>query len=179
VGHIRARSLAAKTLRQGFYWPAMIDDAAKLVSTGEVCQRFSRKTKAPTQPVQLIAPSWSLQRWRIDIVEKWSPVQGNYTFTVVVVEYFTKWIEVKPLTNVSSASIKKFFSQINICCYGVPRHITIDNAMFKEFCHQVGTKVTFASVYHPQSNGAAERANSLIFKAMKKILQGEKKGKWA
>jgi hypothetical protein len=34
-------------------------------------------------------------------------------------------------------------------------------------------------VYHPQSNGAVERANSLIFRAMKKILEGEKKGKWA
>jgi hypothetical protein len=32
-------------------------------------------------------------------------------------------------------------------------------------------KVTFALVYHPQSNGA-------IKKAMKKILEGEKKGKW-
>jgi hypothetical protein len=34
-------------------------------------------------------------------------------------------------------------------------------------------------VYHPQSNGAVERANSLIFEAMKKMLEGEKKGKWA
>jgi hypothetical protein len=40
-------------------------------------------------------------------------------------------------------------------------------------------KVTFISVYHPQSNGAVERDNSLIFKAIKKILEGEKKGKWA
>jgi hypothetical protein len=32
---------------------------------------------------------------------------------------------------------------------------------------------------HPQSNGAVERANALIFKAIKKILKGEKKGKWA
>jgi hypothetical protein len=40
-------------------------------------------------------------------------------------------------------------------------------------------KVAFASVYHPQSNGAVKRANSLIFEAIKKILEGEKKDKWA
>jgi hypothetical protein len=38
-------------------------------------------------------------------------------------------------------------------------------------------KVSFASIYHPQSNGSIERANALIFEAIKKI--GEKKGKWA
>jgi hypothetical protein len=41
------------------------------------------------------------------------------------------------------------------------------------------TKVAFASVYHPPSNGAVKRANFLIFEAIKKILEGEKKGKWA
>jgi hypothetical protein len=50
--------------------------------------------------------------------------------------------------------------------------------MFKDFCHWVGTKVSFTSVYHPQSNGAIERAKGLIFEAIKKILEGEKKGKW-
>jgi hypothetical protein len=117
----------------------MINYAAKLVSTCEACQRFSRKTKALAQPVQLIAPSWPLQRWGIDIIGKSTPAQDNYTFTVVVVEHFTKWIEAMPLTNMSSASTKKFFWQNIICRYGVPRHITInnvkyfDNAMFKEF----------------------------------------------
>jgi hypothetical protein len=38
-------------------------------------------------------------------------------------------------------------------------------------------KVAFALVYHPQSNGAIERVNALIFEAIKKILEGEKKGK--
>jgi IS30 family transposase len=51
--------------------------------------------------------------------------------------------------------------------------------MFNDFCHQIGMKVAFASVYHPQTNGAVERANGLIFKAIKKNLDGEKKGKWA
>jgi hypothetical protein len=50
--------------------------------------------------------------------------------------------------------------------------------MFKDFYHQVRMKVAFASVYHPQSNGAVERANTLIFEAIKKILEGKKKGKW-
>jgi hypothetical protein len=59
-----------------------------------------------------------------------TPTQGNYTFAVVAVEYFTKWIEVKPLTNVSSTSIKKFFGQNIICHYAIPRHITIDNAKY-------------------------------------------------
>jgi hypothetical protein len=50
--------------------------------------------------------------------------------------------------------------------------------MFKDFYQQVGINVAFTSVYHPQSNGAVETANVLIFEAIKKILEGEKKGKW-
>jgi hypothetical protein len=82
----------------------MIDDAAKLVTTCEACQKFSHRYKAPAQPSQLIAPSWPLQWWGIDIVGKLTPAQGNYTFAIVVVEYFTKWVEAKPVTNITSAT---------------------------------------------------------------------------
>jgi hypothetical protein len=50
--------------------------------------------------------------------------------------------------------------------------------MFKDFYHQVEMMVVFTSVYQPQSNGALERANALICESIKKILEGEKKGKW-
>jgi hypothetical protein len=115
--HIGARALAAKVLRQGFYCPAMINDAVKLVSTCEAYQRFSRKMRAPVQPVQLIALLCPLQRWGIDIVGKLTPAQGNYTFTVVAIKYFMKWIEAKPLMNVSTTTIIKFFWQNIICQY--------------------------------------------------------------
>jgi hypothetical protein len=140
----------------------MIDDARKLLSTCEACQKFSHCCKALVQPLQLIAPSWPLQRRGIDIVGKPTLAQRNYTFIIVVVEYFTKWVEAKPITNITSATIQKFFWQNIICRYGVPQQITIDNvkyfdsAMFNDFCHQVGAKVSFTSVYHPQSNGAIE-----------------------
>jgi hypothetical protein len=48
--HIGARALAVNVLQQRFYWLAMIDDAAKLVSTCEGCQKFSHRSKAPAQP---------------------------------------------------------------------------------------------------------------------------------
>jgi hypothetical protein len=104
-GRIGARALAVKVLRQGFYWPTMIDDAAKLVATCEACQKFSHRCRAPAQPSQLIAPSWPLQWWGIDIISKPTPAQGNYTFTIVTVEYFTKWVEAKPVTNITSAAV--------------------------------------------------------------------------
>jgi hypothetical protein len=103
-----------------------------------------------------------LQWWGIDIVRKLTPAQGNYTFTIVAVEYFTKWIEAKLVTNIASATIQKKFWQNIICHYEVPQQITVDNAnyfdsaMFKDFCHQVRMKVSFASVYHSQSNRAVE-----------------------
>jgi hypothetical protein len=108
-GHIGARALAAKVLQQGFYWPTMIDDAAKLASTHKACQKFSHQSKCPTQPSQLIAPSWPLWQWGIDIMGKLTPAQGDCTFAVVAVEYFTKWTEAKPVTNLSSTTIQKNF----------------------------------------------------------------------
>ena len=38
--------------------------------------------------------------------------------------------------------------------------------------------VAFALVYHPESNGAVERANRIIFSAIAKILFNLRKGKW-
>jgi sulfur relay (sulfurtransferase) DsrC/TusE family protein len=109
--HIGARALATKVLKQRFYWPVVIDDTPKLVSMCEACQKFSHKLKASAQVLQLIAPSWPLERWGIDTIGKLTPAQGNYTFTVMAVEYFMKWIKAKPLTNVSSTTIRKFFWQ--------------------------------------------------------------------
>jgi IS30 family transposase len=50
----------------------------------------------------------------------------------------------------------------------VPKAITVDNGTqfdaktFKDFCDQIGTKIYFASVRHPESNGLVERANVII-----------------
>jgi hypothetical protein len=126
-GHIGARALTVKVSRQGFYWPSIIDDASKLVKTCQACQKFSLNTQTSSQPSQHITPSWPLQRWGIDIVGPLTTAQGNYKYAVVAVQYFTKWIEAKPLVNIAVAGLKRFFSQNIICHFGVPKEITVDN----------------------------------------------------
>jgi hypothetical protein len=39
-------------------------------------------------------------------------------------------------------------------------------------------KLRFASLYHPKSNGAVERANGIIFIGIKKNITKQPKGKW-
>jgi hypothetical protein len=125
-----------------------------------------------------------MQRWGINIVGLLTTAQGNYKYAVVVVQYFTKWIEVKPLVNIAAAGLKRFVWKYIICHFRVPRKIAVDNGkqfdchIFKDFCHQMGVEAAFVSVYHPQSNEAVEKANTLIFIAIKKILEDQLKGKW-
>jgi hypothetical protein len=111
--------------------------------------------------------------------------QGNLKFTFITVEYFTKWIEARAVSTITSKIAQKFFWQNIVCRFGVPSELTVDNDKqfdsqdFKDFCYSIGTKLAFASVYHPQSNGVVERANRKFFTAIKKMLLDDKKGKWA
>jgi hypothetical protein len=112
------------------------------------------------------------------------PAQGNLRYVVVAVEYFSKWIEVKPLARITSVIVQKFFWQNIVCRFGVPKAITMDNGTqfdaeaFKEFCDQIGTKIHFASVRHPESNGLVERANGIIMTGIMKLIFNQPRGKW-
>ena len=60
--HIGTRALAGKAIKQGFFWPTMMLDAKKLVQECEACQKIANQQNLPSMPVQLIPPSWPLQR---------------------------------------------------------------------------------------------------------------------
>jgi hypothetical protein len=51
----------------------------------------------------------------MDLVGPLPTAQGNCRFAAVVVDYFTKWVEAKPLANIKAPTIQKFFWQNIIC----------------------------------------------------------------
>jgi uncharacterized membrane protein len=147
-----------------------------LVQKCENCQRCAKDQKQPSSLTQLIQPTWPLQRWGLDLLGPLPPAQGNLKYVVMAVEYFSKWIEAKPLATITSATVQKFFWQNIVCRFGVPKAITVDNGTqfdaetFKHFCDRIGTKIHFASVRHPESNELVERANGIIMIGIIKLI---------
>jgi hypothetical protein len=182
--HIGSRPILGKVFRQGFYWPKAALDVADLVQKCENCQKCARDQKQPSSLTQLIQPTWPLQRWGLDLLGPLPPAQGNLKYVVVAVDSFSKWIEVKPFATITSATVQKFLWQNIVCRFGVPKAITVDNGTqfdaktFRAFCDQIGTKVHFTSVRHPESNGLVERANGIIITGIMKSIFNQPRGKW-
>jgi hypothetical protein len=103
--HMGSRPLLGEVFRQVFYWPKAASDAAELVQKCENCQKCARDQKQPLSLTQLIQPTWPLQRWGLDLLGPLPPAQGNLKYVVVAVEYFSKWIEAKPLATITSVTV--------------------------------------------------------------------------
>ena len=97
---------------------------------------------------------------------------GGFTHLLVTVDKFTKWIEVKPITNICSEEAVKFFLDI-IYRFGILNNIITDHGTnftgkkFLDFCDGYGIKINWASVGHPRTNGQVERANGMVLQGLK------------
>ena len=83
---------------------------------------------------------------------------GGFTHLPIAVDKFTKWIEAKPITNIHSEEVVKFFLDI-IYRFGIPNCIIIDHGTnsteknFLDFCDRYGIRIDWALVGHPHTNG--------------------------
>jgi transposase InsO family protein len=91
---------------------------------------------------------------------------------LVAIDKFSKWVEVRPITNLRAERAVTFFTDI-VYRFGVPNSIITDNGSqftgrkFLEFCDKFHIRVDWAVVAHPQTNGQVERANGMILQGLK------------
>ena len=106
--HIGARTLVGKTLRQGYYWPTMLKDATELVRKCKTCQEHAKICYLPYEPLTSITSPWPFQQWGLDILGPLPIGRGQCKFIIVVVDYFTKWVEVEPLATITEQKVRNF-----------------------------------------------------------------------
>jgi hypothetical protein len=99
---------------------------------------------------------------------------GGYKSILVVVDKFTKWIEVRPFATVTSKEAVKFIEDITHR-FGVPNRIATDlgkaftGSDFWDFRQDSLIGVYYSSVAHPWCNDQVERANGMVLQAVKDL----------
>nr|GEX42972.1 reverse transcriptase domain-containing protein [Tanacetum cinerariifolium] len=93
--HAGPRSVIAKAIRLGYYWPTMYKDARDMIRKCSDCHIHRLVTRHPQQPLTPITAPWPFYKWGIDIAGPFPKGPGKVKFLIVVMDYFTKWIEAK------------------------------------------------------------------------------------
>ncbi|GKV26785.1 hypothetical protein SLEP1_g36020 [Rubroshorea leprosula] len=182
--HVGAKTLAHKVLRQGYYWLNMHKDASYFVQKCSKCQFFAHLTHQPAEELTNLVAPWPFAQWGLDLLGPFMKGVGGVTHLVVGVDYFTKWVEARHLSSLTSKKVEDFVFSSIICRYGIPNQIVIDNgtqfncSSFRDFCSSYGIKLQFTSIYHLESNGMVESVNKCILEGIRPRLE-QHKAKWA
>jgi hypothetical protein len=169
------RTFVRNAFRQGFYWPTTVFDAIKLVRSCKGCQYYARQTHLPAHDLQTIPITWPFNVWRLNLVGPLKRTTGGFTHLLVVVKKISKWIKVRPVTNIRSEQAALFFTDI-IHRFGVPNCIITDNGAqftskrFLYFYENHHIHVLWSAVAHPKTNGQVERANDMVLQSLKPII---------
>ncbi|GJX78274.1 reverse transcriptase domain-containing protein [Tanacetum coccineum] len=100
--HAGPRSVVAKAMRAGYYWPTMYRDARNVIRKCKDCQVHRPVPRNPQQPLTPITAPWPFYKWGIDIAGPFPEGPGKVKFLIVAMDYFTKWIEAKAMEMSSS-----------------------------------------------------------------------------
>ncbi|GJZ94621.1 reverse transcriptase domain-containing protein [Tanacetum coccineum] len=150
--HSGPRSVVAKAISSGYYWPTMYKDARNMIRRCHDCHVHRPVLKNPQQELIPITLPWPFYKWGIDIDGPFSEGPGKVKFLIVTIDNFTKWIEAKPVATITGNQVKKFVWDNIVCRFGLLGEIMSDNGKqfkdnpFKDWCEKLSIQQCFTSV---------------------------------
>ena len=142
--------------RDAVWWPGLSHDLQVMSESCTIC-----KTRQRAQVHEPLKPSDPPPRPWAHVAVDLADYRGlDY---LVLVDTFSRWIEIKGLKATTTAAVNKKLMEIFIT-HGYPDEIHSDNGpqftsdQFRRFAARCGSIHVTSSPYFHQSNGAAERA---------------------
>ena len=154
-------------LRCKVWWPRIDKDAETLVKSCKGCTLVGLPNPpAPMKRRELPEAPW------VDIAMDLLGPLPSGDYLLVIVDYYSRYKELKITKIISSAVIIKLLKEI-FGRLGYPSSITADNGRqfvsdeFKTFCKDCNILLFNTIPYWPQQNGEVERQNRDILKRLK------------
>ena len=97
--------MSKKIVRVGYYWPSIQVDANAFVQYCDKCQRFANLLHSPPEELTPIMAPWPFAQWGLDIMGPFLIGRHQLKFLVIVIDYFTKWVEAEPLATITQKNI--------------------------------------------------------------------------
>lgn len=172
--------MATRVLQVGYYLLTLRTNCSNFVKKFIQCQRHGNLIHRSAEELHPMVSPWPFAIWGIYILGPFPTALGQRKFLLVVVDYFTKWVEAEPLANITTQEVQKFFWRNIITRFGITNTLVTDNDLqfidlkLNEFLNGFCIKHRVISVEHPQTNRQAEITNKVILGEMKKPLEGAK-----
>lgn len=153
------------TAKQNFYWPKLSSELYNFIATCSTCNKYSRtQIRHPLLSHEI--PAVPFAKIGLDLAKE------NGSFYLILMDYYSRWLEIEPLSNPNSAQIIEKLKRI-FSAFGIPQKIVCDNSPFNsqefhDFAHAWNIELIFSSPYHPRSNGLAEKAVGIAKNMIKK-----------
>ncbi|GJS86015.1 reverse transcriptase domain-containing protein [Tanacetum coccineum] len=171
----------ARTLRMKISQYALVEGV--LFKRSYLSPMLSGKDHAARLLLAIHAPRYKGSGGQgLDILGPLQEGPGKLKFIIVAIDYFTKWMEAKPLAKTTGKEVKRFVWENIACRFGLPRVIVTDNGTqlvndpFKSWCEKWKIKQMNTEVAHPQANGLVEWANKSLMHGLKARLGRERVG---
>ena len=167
-GHLGVRRTLA-CVRRRFYWYKQRESVELWVKGCTRCAaRKMGGAKRHRASLKKTITGEPFARIGIDISGPYNPTDNGNRYILVISDYFTKWVEAYPMTNMEASTVAEILVTKFIARVGVPMIIHSDQGrnfesrLFQQTCSLLGIKKTRTTAFRPASNGLVERFNRTL-----------------
>ena len=174
-GHL-GQSKTLDKLKEKFYWYGMSKDCVIYVQQCSVCNQNKKGNRTPRHGLELYHAGFPMERVHLDILGPFNRSNSGCAYILVMVDQFTKWVELAALPAQSAELTARAFLTHFIVTFGCALQVHADQGrnfesdLFQAFCKLLEITKTRTTPYHPSGNGQCEVFNRVILQMIRAYL---------